>query len=109
MSRINKELMEMLKGINDTLQGIDARVTALEQAKPVPTNKKSSSKTSRKESPKKTKSSSDFDRALYERTAKKLGVYNSEYGKVTATVKDGKVIATARQNRDKVYKAMGIK
>ena len=96
MSRItNKELMAMLNSINDTLKGIDERVTALEE--------------SGKTTTKKTKSSGDFDRALYESTAKRLGVYNTEYGKVTATVKNGKVISTARQNRDKVYKAMGIK
>lgn len=108
MSRItNKELMAMLNSINDTLKGIDERVTALEES-----GKTTTKKTSKKSSPKstkKTKSSGDFDRALYESTAKRLGVYNTEYGKVTATVKNGKVISTARQNRDKVYKAMGIK
>lgn len=53
-------------------------------------------------------SSGSFDRALYEATAKKLGVWNDEYGKVTGTWKDGKKVADAKTNRAKVYEAMGI-
>lgn len=100
--------MELINNMNDTLKGIDKRLTALEESG------KTTKKTSKKSSPKSTKktskkSSEDFDRSLYEATAKRLGVYNTEYGKVTATVKNGRVISTARQNRDRVYKAMGIK
>jgi magnesium chelatase family protein len=39
--------------------------------------------------------------------AKELGCF--AYGKVVATVENGKVIRTAKENRDLVYKAMGIK
>ena len=56
----------------------------------------------------KSKSSGEFDRKLYEATAKKLGVWNDEYGKVTGTWKDGKKVADAKSNRAKVYEAMGI-
>lgn len=52
--------------------------------------------------------SGSFDRKLYEATAKKLGVWNDEYGKVTGTWKDGKKVADAKTNRAKVYEAMGI-
>ena len=56
----------------------------------------------------KSKSTGNFDRAVYEATAKKLGVWNEEYGKVTGTWKDGKKVADAKTNRAKVYEAMGI-
>lgn len=47
----------------------------------------------------------EFDRSLYEATAKKLGCF--AYGKVVATVVDGKVVRKAQENRQLVYKAMG--
>jgi len=102
------QLQTLIENQGKVLASLDARVSALE-TQPKAETKKSSKKTSATRSKKtSTKSSGDFDRALYESTAKKLGVYNTEYGKVTATVKDGKVISTAKQNREKVYKAMGI-
>lgn len=48
----------------------------------------------------------DFDRAKYEETARKLGCYNDQYGKVVATVENGKVIRTAKKNRELVYAEM---
>ena len=47
----------------------------------------------------------EFDRSLYEATAKKLGCF--AYGKVVATVVYGKVVRKAQENRQLVYKAMG--
>ena len=48
-----------------------------------------------------------FDRELYEAKAKELGCFN--HGKVVATVENGKVVRNAKENRELVYKAMGIK
>lgn len=65
--------------------------------------------TSRK-APKKgtnSKAPSTFDRDSYVACAKRLGCYNEEYGKVTATVENGKVIRTAKKNRELVYAEMG--
>ena len=65
--------------------------------------------TSRK-APKKgtnSKAPSTFDRDSYVACAKKLGCYNEEYGKVTATVENGKVVRTAKKNRELVYAEMG--
>jgi len=117
MSRIsNAQILESINTLSTLIENqgkvlatLDARVSALEQPK-ADTKKTSKKSSATRSTTKKTskKSSGDFDRALYESTAKKLGVYNTEYGKVTATVKDGKVISTARENREKVYKAMGL-
>lgn len=102
------QLSTLIENQGKVLQSLDSRVSALE-SQPKADTKKSSKKTSARSTKKtSTKSSGNFDRALYESTAKKLGVYNTEYGKVTATVKDGKVVKTAKQNREAVYKAMGL-
>ena len=101
MARVtNAEIMELLNNINETLKGFDARITKLENGEKTTT--KAKAKTSSKKS-----DSNDFDREKYETIAKKLGVFYN--GKVCATVKDGKVMATAKENREKVYKAMGYK
>lgn len=114
MRTSNTQILETLNSLSTLIENqgkvlasLDARISALEQ--PKAETKKSSKKTSARSTKKtSTKSSNGFDRALYESTAKKLGVYNTEYGKVTATVKDGKVVKTAKQNREAVYKAMGL-
>lgn len=48
----------------------------------------------------------DFDRAKYVECAKALGCYNAEYDKVVATIEDGKVVRTAKKNRELVYAEM---
>lgn len=53
-----------------------------------------------------SKAPSTFDRDKYVEVARKLGVYNEQYGKVTATVENGKVIRTAKKNREMVYAEM---
>ena len=63
-----------------------------------------SSKAPAKSQPKADKG--EFDRSLYEATAKKLGCFN--HGKVVATVENGKVIRHASDNRNLVYEAMGL-
>lgn len=52
------------------------------------------------------KAPSTFDRDAYVAKARELGVYNEQYGKVTATVENGKVVRTAKKNREMVYAAM---
>lgn len=102
------ELMEKMDAMLSKMESIEARLSAVEGSSKTKSSKKTSSAPKKKTS-KKSSSSDTFDRALYESTAKKLGVFNAEYGKVTATVKDGKVVKTARENRQLVYKEMGIK
>jgi len=50
--------------------------------------------------------SGEFDRAKYVECAKRLGCYNAEFDKVVATVENGKVIRTAKKNRELVYAEM---
>ena len=85
---------------NDTVSTVGAKTTKTTKAK-TPTGSKPKTTKS------KAKTTNDFDRSLYEVKAKELGCF--AYGKVVATVVDGKVIRTAKENRDLVYKAMGIK
>lgn len=111
MSRItNAQIMEALTAMNSRFDSIESRLSALETAKQSTTAPKKTKSSSKKSAPKKTKSSSKkpFDRPLYEATAKKLGVFNAKYGKVTATVENGRVIRSAVENREMVYKAMGL-
>ena len=99
------ELFTMLQRINENQENLkkemadlNARITTLEKGKPSP---KKPSRTSKKTQPK-----TDFDRALYEKLAKKHGCFYK--GKVCATVKDGKVIRTREQNRAIIYAEMGL-
>ena len=101
--KFENEVMEQLKALNEAINAMNSRIDALE-------SKGKKSEAPKKQTATKSKSkskSNDFDRALYEETAKKLGVFYK--GTVCATVKDGKVLATREQNREKVYKAMGLK
>lgn len=105
MKRINTmELYEVVKEMNAKLDRIESKIDALNGvAVKTEAPKKGKSKA------KKSTTSSNFDRSLYEAKAKELGVWNAEYGKVTGTWKDGKKIIDAKTNRAKVYEAMGIK
>lgn len=106
MKRVNTmELFNLCKEMNEKLDRIESKLDKLNgvAVKPVaPTKGKSKAKKS-------TTSSNNFDRSLYELKAKELGVWNTEYGKVTGTYVDGKKVADAKTNRAKVYAAMGIK
>lgn len=98
------ELYEVVKGMNEKLDRIEEKLDKLNGvAVKTEAPKKGKSKA------KKSTTSSNFDRSLYEAKAKELGVWNSEYGKVTGTWKDGKKVVDAKTNRAKVYEAMGIK
>ena len=46
-----------------------------------------------------------FNREQYESKARELGVFY--HGTVCATVEDGVVLSTRRENRNRVYKALG--
>lgn len=105
MKRINTmELYELVKNMDEKLDRIEAKLDSLNGvAVKTEAPKKGKSKA------KKSTTSSNFDRKLYEAKAKELGVWNEEYGKVTGTWKDGKKVVDAKTNRAKVYAAMGIK
>lgn len=101
-----KQMMEMMEKQSKDMQDLkdlaiklDKRVTALEKGN-VSAKKSTSKKTasSKKQSTKKSTApkSNDFDRAKYEATAKKLGVWREDLGKV------------CKADRPKVYKAMGL-
>ena len=103
--KFENEVMEQLKALNEAINAMNSRIDALEgKGKKSEAPKKQTASKSKSKSKSK---SNDFDRALYEETAKKLGVFYK--GTVCATVKDGKVLATREENRAKVYKAMGLK
>lgn len=70
------------------------------------TTKGSKSKAKKGTGAKAPSNNGEFDRAKYEECAKKLGCYNEQYGKVVATVENGKVIRTAKKNRELVYAEM---
>ncbi len=102
-----KALMEMgftkddiVKMSTETVATVGSKTT---KAKKPTGSKAKTTKTSKS----KTKTNGDFDRSLYEAKAQELGCFN--HGKVVATVVDGKVVRTAKDNRELVYKAMGIK
>ena len=90
---------DIVKMSTETVATVGSKTT---KAKTPPGSKAKSRKTK-----KTTKTNGDFDRSLYEVKAKELGCF--AYGKVVATVENGKVVRTAKENRDLVYKAMGIK
>ena len=104
MSRItNAQILEAINGINSRIDAIESRLDKVESTKATKVTKATSSKKTK--SPAKVSNSTEFDRDLYEKTAKKLGVLMGH--KVVATVKDGKVIHTRAENRARVYKEMG--
>lgn len=104
------DLFEVVTRMDEKLDRIEAKIDALNGV--AVTSKKEvttkAPKTGKSKATKGKSKSGEFDRALYEKTAKKLGVWNDEYGKVTGTWKDGKKVADAKTNRAKVYEAMGI-
>lgn len=104
MSRItNEAIMEAINAISGRLDNIESRLDKVESTK---VTKMTAKKTkSPAKTTKKVSNSVEFDRDLYEKTAKELGVFYK--GRVVATVKDGKVIHTRAENRAKVYKKMG--
>ena len=105
MSRItNAQILEAINGINSRIDAIESRLDKVESTKAPKATKVTSSKKT-KSPAKKVSNSTEFDRDLYEKTAKKLGVLMGH--KVVATVKDGKVIHTRAENRARVYKEMG--
>lgn len=104
------DLMEKMISIDVKLDRIESKIDAINSVA-VKGSKEVAKNTVKSGKAKATKgksSSGNFDRKLYEATAKKLGVWNEEYGKVTGTWKDGKKVADAKTNRAKVYEAMGI-
>ena len=100
MGFTHQQIVEMT---NDTVATVGSKTTKTTKAK-TPTGSKAKSS---KAKSKTTKTNGDFDRSLYEAKAKELGCF--AYGKVVATVENGKVIRTQHENRQLVYKAMGIK
>ena len=104
------ELFEVITKMDNKLDRIEAKIDALNSVavKDSKVATKAPTKGKSKATKGKSKSAGNFDRALYEATAKRLGVWNEEYGKVTGTWKDGKKVADAKTNRTKVYEAMGI-
>ena len=102
-----KDLNEVKGEIQNLSSKLDNLIAALSQPKAEPQQKQPKAGTSKK-SPKgtsKAAKSNDFDRSLYEATAKKLGCF--AYGKVVATVVDGVKVRTREENKALVYKAMG--
>lgn len=87
---------DIVKMSTETTTTVGGKTTKTKKAK-TPTGSKAKTKT--------TKTNDDFDRSLYEAKAKELGCF--AYGKVVATVENGKVIRTQHENRQLVYKAMG--
>ena len=84
---------DIVKMSTETVATVGSKTTKTKKSK-TPTGSKA-----------KTKTNGDFDRSLYEAKAKELGCF--AYGKVVATVENGKVIRTQHENRQLVYKAMG--
>lgn len=117
MKRISTmELFEEITKVNEKVDHIETRLDSIEskldavlngEAVKAPATKAPSK--GKGKAKKSTTSSNNFDRKAYEAMAKKLGVWNEEYGKVTGTWKDGKKVVDAKTNRAKVYAAMGIK
>ena len=89
---------DIVKMSTETVATVGSKTTKTKKAK-TPTGSKAKTKT--------TKTNGEFDRSLYEAKAKELGCFN--HGKVVATVENGKVVRNAKENRELVYKAMGIK
>lgn len=109
------QLNEVEAKVDSLSSKLDSIIAMLNQPKAEPqsskktgTSKKAKSQTSKKsgtsKAAKATKSN-DFDRSLYEATAKKLGCF--AYGKVVATYVDGKQVRSREENRELVYAAMG--
>ena len=99
----NAQIMEAIVGLNSRMDSFESRLDKVESARAA--KKATSSKKTKAPAKKTVSNSEEFDRDLYEKTAKKLGVFHE--GKVTATVKDGKVVYSRKENRQRVYKAMG--
>ena len=97
----NAMLLEAINGIKVSVANLDARVSKLEN------QKTRSSGSSKAKSSSKKSSNSDFDRNLYEETAKKLGCF--AYGKVVSTVDGNGKRISREENRQRVYDAMGYK
>ena len=98
MGFTHQQIVEMSNDAPTTVGGS----TKITKAK-TPTGSKA--KASKKTKSSKKTTNGDFDRSLYEVKAKELGCF--AYGKVVATVENGKVVRTAHENRELVYKAMG--
>ncbi len=92
---------DIVKMSTETVATVGSKTTKTTKGK-TPTGSKA--KTTKAKT---TKTTNDFDRSLYEAKAKELGCFN--HGKVVATVENGKVVRNAKENRELVYKAMGIK
>lgn len=96
-----------MKALDERINSLEKRVAALEtsQAKPekqVSAKAKKSAKTSKPAKKTSAKSkSNDFDRKLYIKTAKQLGV------KLTKS-KSGTLKVARKEDRIKVYEAMGL-
>lgn len=102
------ELFEAITKMDEKLDRIEAKIDAINSGAVKSDKAPAKGKSKATKATKGKSSSGSFDRKLYEATAKKLGVWNEEYGKVTGTWKDGKKVADAKTNRAKVYEAMGI-
>lgn len=104
------DLFEVVSNMDKKLDRIESKIDALNgvAVKDSKEVAKNPVKTGKSKATKGKSKSGEFDRKLYEATAKKLGVWNDEYGKVTGTYKDGKKVADAKTNRQMVYEAMGI-
>ena len=106
MPRItNAQILEAINGINGRIDAIESRLDKVEAAKAAAKATSSKKTKSPAKTTKKVSNSEEFDRDLYEKTAKELGVFYK--GRVVATVKDGEVKYTRAQNRARVYKKMG--
>ena len=101
-----KTLME-LGFTKDDIVKMSTETVATVGSKTTKTKKSKTPTGSKAKTTKTTKNNGEFDRSLYEVKAKELGCFN--HGKVVATVENGKVVRTAKENRELVYKAMGIK
>ena len=106
--KMMEQMMNQMSEITSSVKSLDERLTKLEKGgSGKQTSKKSATKVSATKTSSKKKSNDSFDRSLYEAKAKELGCFN--HGVVVATVENGVIVRSRKQNRDLVYKAMGLK